>query len=153
MELKVVRFDDSGDATLGLLFIDGEFECFTLEDEYQEKKVKGETRIPAGTYDIKLRTVGGFDARYTKKFGEEFHKGMLHVQDVPNFEYILIHIGNTDENTAGCLLVGKSSDMKGFIGNSGSAYTDMYPKVAKQLEAGKKVTIEYVDLDRNPDKI
>ena len=43
--------------------------------------------------------------------------------------------------------------MKGFIGNSGSAYTDMYPKVAKQLEKGKKVTIEYVDLDRNPDKI
>ena len=79
-----------------------------LEDEYRDGKVMGETCIPEGTYDVKPRTEGGFHNRYTAKYGD-FHKGMLHVQDVPNFEFILIHTGNTDEHTAGRLLLGETS--------------------------------------------
>ena len=69
-----------------------------------------ENRIPAGIYDVRLRKIGGFDGRYKKKFAG-FHRGMLHIQDVPNFKYVLIHIGNTDKNTAGCLLVGAGAMM------------------------------------------
>ena len=145
MKLKVVRYHSSDDFTLGMLLEETEgreFLCYTLEDEYRENKISGETRIPDGTYKITLRTVGGFHGRYAKKYGS-MHKGMLWVRDVPGFEYILIHTGNTDEHTAGCLLVGESSDTKGFIGSSVTAYKKMYPKIALALEAGEEVTITY----------
>ena len=87
MKLQVIRTQLGKDATNGLLFIDGLFECYTLEDQYQVKKVMHETCIPEGTYKIKLRTVGGFNERYTSKY-PTFHRGMLWIQDVPGFEYI-----------------------------------------------------------------
>ena len=55
MKLNVVRHQFGEEATNGLLFIDGVFECYTLEDQYQEVKVMHETCIPEGTYEIKLR--------------------------------------------------------------------------------------------------
>ena len=88
MKLQVVRTQLGKDATNGLLFIDGLFECYTLEDQYQAVKVMHETCIPEGTYQIKLRTIGTFDKRYKSKY-PTFHRGMLWIQDVPGFEYIL----------------------------------------------------------------
>ena len=154
MKLKVIRFNSQSDSTNGLLFdaTNGmDFLCYTLEDEKREEKVMAETRIPAGTYEIKLRKEGGFHGRYTKKYGN-MHKGMLHVQDVPNFKWILIHTGNTDEHTAGCLIVGDSQENNtlikdGFIGRSTQAYKRIYPPIAEALENGENVTIEYIDLD------
>jgi hypothetical protein len=151
MKLTVVRTQFGADATNGLLFINGIFECFTLEDEVRDVKVHSETAIPLGEYEIKLRTVGGFHAKYTDRYGAAFHKGMLELQDVPNFKYILIHTGNTDQHTAGCLLVGETQQdldkgKDGFIGGSGDAYKKMYPKVLKYLLSGEKVTIEYTTI-------
>jgi len=151
MKLTVVRTQFGADATNGLLFINGIFECFTLEDEVRDVKVHSETAIPLGEYEIKLRTIGGFHAKYTDRYGAAFHKGMLELQDVPNFQYILIHTGNTDQHTAGCLLVGETQQdvdkgKDGFIGGSGDAYKKMYPKVLKCLLSGEKVTIEYTTI-------
>jgi len=154
MKLQVLRFNSQSDSTNGLLFdvTNGtKFLCYTLEDERREEKVMGETRIPAGEYKILLRKEGGFHARYSKKYGD-MHKGMLHVQDVPNFKWILIHVGNTDEHTAGCLILGDSQENNtlvkdGFIGRSGQAYKRVYPPIAEALENGEEVTIEYIDLD------
>jgi len=144
MKLEVLRYNSKADYTDGLLFVNNKFECYTLEDEARTVKVYGETCIPDGTYDIELRTVGGFNTKYLNKFGGEFHKGMLWIKDVPNFEYILIHIGNTDEDTAGCLLVGSTADKdKGFIGASTGAYKALYPKVRAALYNNEKVTITY----------
>ncbi len=153
MKLEVLRFSSQNDSTLGVLsdVTDGRrFLAFTLEDEYRETKVAGETRVPAGTYKITLRTVGGFHTKYAAKYGA-MHKGMLWVRDVPGFEFILIHTGNTDEHTDGCLLVGNTSQENitrdGFIGESGNAYKRIYPKIAAALELGEEVTITYVDHD------
>ena len=155
MKLQVVRFSSQTDSTSGLLFEVNElgkhFLCYTLEDEARVLKVKGETRVPAGTYKIELRKEGGFHARYTKKYGG-FYIGMLYIIDVPGFEYILIHTGNTDEHTAGCLLVGDSQENNtiikdGFVGKSGNAYKRIYPRIAKAVERGEEVTIEYIDFD------
>jgi len=155
MELEVLRFSSQKDSTNGLLFdvTGGErrFLCYTLEDEHREAKVAGETRIPAGTYRVTLRTTGGFHGRYLKKYGE-MHKGMLWVRDVPGFEYILIHTGNTDEHTAGCLIVGDSQqtnfgDSDGFVGSSGNAYKRIYPPIAEALEKGESVSISYRNFD------
>jgi hypothetical protein len=143
MKLVVVRYLDDSNSTLGLLYVDGKFECYTLEDEKRDKKVMAETRIPEGDYNIKLRTEGGHHDKYTKQFPE--HIGMLHVTNVPGFEWILIHIGNTEKDTAGCLLVGE--DPNGMtIASSTNAYKKLYNKVAPVLKQGEKVTIKYVDI-------
>jgi len=152
VKLTVVRTQFGTDATNGLLFINGIFESYTLEDQYQAVKVMHETCIPEGTYDIKFRKTGGFHAKYTERY-KNAHYGMLHIQDVPNFTYILIHTGNTDEHTSGCLIVGETQqDLEiskdGFIGSSTVAYKKMYAKVAGQLLQGKKVTIEYTTINK-----
>ena len=54
MTLKLLRFHHSPKDTLGLLFINEDFAAFTLEDEFRAEKVRGETRIPEGTYEIEL---------------------------------------------------------------------------------------------------
>ena len=117
-----------------------------------KKKVWGETCIPSGEYCLGLRTVGGLDARYSKRFAD-IHMGMLHVLDVPNFKYILIHCGNTDEDTAGCLLLGDTQENNlvkkdGFIGRSTLAYMRTYPAIAAALERGEEVTIKYTDYEK-----
>ena len=80
------------------------------------------------------------------------HKGMIWVKDVPGFEYILWHTGNTDEHTAGCLILGNTQTNNriakdGFIGNSVDAYKFVYPRVAAAIEAGLRVSVEYIDYD------
>lgn len=150
MKLDVVRFQFGKDATNSLLFIDGEFECYGLEDEYREVKVMHETCIPEGEYEIKFRKEGGFHTKYAAKYGS-FHKGMLWLQDVPGFEWILIHSGNTDEHTSGCYIVGETQQdldrsKDGFVGNSGDAYKKLYTKCVSALEKGDKVTIRYSNI-------
>tara|TARA_B110000285_G_C14731068_1_gene426486 strand:+ start:32 stop:496 length:465 start_codon:yes stop_codon:yes gene_type:complete len=152
MKLEVQRFSSKSNSTLGILFDVTDtplFLCYTLEDEFREVKVSGETRIPSGTYNITLRTEGGFNQRYDDKFGEEFNKGMLWVRDVPGFEYILIHIGNDDNDSEGCLLVGDSQTQnitkRGFIGASTDAYRRIYPPIADILANGGQVSITYKD--------
>ncbi len=154
MKLEVLRFSSQNNSTLGMLFDvtkGRKFLCFTLEDEARDTKVKSETRIPEGIYELKLRTEGGFHGRYIKKYGNKFHKGMIHVQDVPNFRYILWHTGNTDKHTAGCLLLGDTSQQnitkEGFIGGSTTAYKRVYPTIAEALTEGKQVRVKYIDFD------
>ena len=151
MKLTVVRTQLGLDATNGILLIDDLFECYTLEDQYQTVKVMHETCIPEGTYDIKFRKTGGFHAKYTERY-KNAHYGMLELQDVPGFKYILIHTGNTDEHTSGCLIVGETQqDLEvskdWFIGSSTVAYKKMYAKVAGQLLQGKDVSIEYTTIN------
>ena len=150
MKLEVLRFNSSDDFTTGLLFDVTDnvrsFLCYTLEDEARTVKQWGETRIPAGTYKLTLRAEGGFHSRYLAKFGAEFHKGMIYVNEVPNFEYILWHIGNDDDDTAGCLLVGKTSQ-DNFIGSSTTAYKEIYPPIRDAILSGQEVSVTYIDYD------
>lgn len=155
MKLEVLRYSSEKDSTLGALFdvTNGrKFLCYTLEDEYREEKVMHETRIPAGTYKITLRTWGGFHERYSKRF-PEIHQGMLWIREVPNFEYILIHCGNDDDDTSGCLLVGDTQTSNvngsdGFVGSSTLAYKQIYPYIANAIKEGEEVSITYVDFDK-----
>lgn len=154
VKIVVTRFASDAESTASIMTIDGAIAAFVLEDEHRKVKVQGETRIPSGTYEIKLRTVGGFHKRYLEKFGPKFHKGMLWLQDVPGFQYILIHAGNTEKHTAGCLLVGSSCKAPPYsedghftIGASVIAYKQMYAPIAKALLAGERVTITIKDGD------
>ena len=99
--------------------------------------------IPEGQYFLKLRTEGGFHNRYKEKFSE-FHKGMLQLSNVRGtsmvFTNVLIHVGNTDDDSAGCILVGNSTSENltkdGFIGQSTTAYKRIYKKIYSALNNG-----------------
>ncbi len=157
MKLTVIRLGDNGDATLGAFYVNGIFRCFTIEDQEQKgDKVMHETRVPEGRYEVRLRAEGGFHKRYGQKY-PDIHKGMLCISNRPNwiieqdgkkFQYILIHVGNTDDHTSGCLLLNYGADSSTFRGsNSGNAYKDIYPEIAKACEDGEEVLITYIDME------
>ena len=80
------------------------------------------------------------------------HKGMIWVQDVPGFEWILWHTGNNDESTAGCLILGQTQESNlvkkdGWVGSSVSAYKFVYPRVSEAILSGQDVEVTYVDYD------
>ena len=144
MHLMLTRMFNKENATIGSIQVDGKYECLTLEDPRQDVKIDGETRIPAGTYEIKLRKEGGMNAKYAIKY--VWHKGMLWLQNVDNFEWVYIHIGNSPEDTQGCILVGSGCDIGGeMVTGSGKAYYRIYEKIAKAIKDGEKVLIEVID--------
>jgi hypothetical protein len=105
MILQLKRIANGPNSTLGYLTVEGGFMGFTLEDQYQEVKVKHETRIPAGRYQIKFREVPSpMTQRYRQRF--DWFNWHLELQDVKGFDNVYIHIGNDDDDTSGCILVG-----------------------------------------------
>jgi len=150
------RFSSAGRCTLGMIhhvnFENPEgalqFKCFTLEDESREVKLAGQTRIPAGCYEIKLRDVGGMTRRYHERF--DFHQGMLWLQAVPGFEWIYIHPGNTHQHTEGCILVGngvrENVTRDGFLSESTKAYKRLYLEMLDSIQQGEQVFITIKDI-------
>jgi len=126
MKIEVKRFEFGSHYTIGKMYIDGEFECYTLEDKYRDSsipKVKGQTAIPNGTYRVII------------DHSTRFNKDMPHILNVPNFSGIRIHSGNTDQDTEGCILVGLTWNGADTIGNSRAAYNHLYDKLAVALES------------------
>lgn len=150
MKLTLIRYDDTGESSGGLMFIDGKFFGHTVEDESRDEKVMHETRIPEGTFDIKLRNAGGMNERYREKFGTS-HQGMLHLQDVPGFTWIYIHVGTHEGNTSGCILVGYGTSLhtgEHRLSHSTDAYVDLYDKICAELQSGGTVDITIQDMTR-----
>lgn len=142
MRLRLERKYFKEDYTIGNLYVDGEFFSNTLEDKNRdlnkngkfdngEAKVYGQTCIPFGTYRIIVNM--------SPKFGRELPR----LLDVPHFEGILIHRGNTPENTLGCILVGENK-VKGKVINS-TPYEERLVRMMKEaLSRGEDITIEIV---------
>ena len=151
MELLNRRISSGDEATLGTLFDvsgpDPAFKCYMLEDQFNEPKIPGETRIPPGRYQILLRPEGGMHQRYGKRFS--WHKGMLWLQDVPGFTFIYIHVGNKDDDSEGCLLVGdgQTSNVveRGQVASSVSAYTRLYEEIVNAFDGEEQVWITIED--------
>ncbi len=138
LELLNRRISSGDEATLGTLFDvtdDPEFLCYVLEDQFNEPKIPGETRIPTGRYQIKLRNEGGMIKRYKKRF--PWHKGMLWLQDVPGFNWVYMHVGNKDDDTDGCLLLGDGQisnvTERGMVTTSVAAYRRIYEMIVDEL--------------------
>lgn len=151
MKITVDRYQSDPDSTVSRISVDGVFVCYGLEDGYRARKIAGETRIPAGIYQIGVRRAGGFHGRYAQdsRF-KDIHRGMLHILDIPDFTWVLIHVGNTHKHTAGCLLVGTTVNAapgRMSIGSSAHAYRKLYQVVIDAAEGGD-LSIEYIDNDR-----
>lgn len=128
-----VRRNYKGEAyTIGALYVDGVYLCDTLEDRVRdlprEAKVPGQTAIPPGTYPVIVNR--------SPKFGRELPR----LQDVPNFEGVLIHRGNTATDTAGCILVGENK-VKGKVINSTGYELTLTTAIKSAIERGETVTI------------
>jgi len=123
MQLLLKREKSSEFSTIGSLFVDGVFECYTLEDVVRDKKIYGQTAIPAGTYKVSI------------SFSNRFKRDLPILLNVPNYEGVRIHPGNTSADTEGCILVGESRS-KDFIGNSKKAFDKLFLKIK-----GKDVTL------------
>ncbi|CAL9975597.1 hypothetical protein VPHK469_0006 [Vibrio phage K469] len=147
MEIEVVRKGVAGGtATLGDIYIDGAWMGFTLEDKAEgaEGKIGGVTRIPAGRYPIGFREVlSGKTKQYRAKDKySSFFTWHIELKDVPNYQYVYIHAGNTPEHTEGCLLVGYTQEWgKPFIGRSGDCFSVIYKRIQTALLSGEEVWI------------
>ena len=132
MNIKLVREDFTEESTIGEMFIDGVFQCYTLEDKVRETepKVYGKTAIPYGHYDIVIN------------WSNRFQKYMPLLINVPNFEGIRIHSGNVASNTEGCVLVGNYRS-KNLITESRKAFTNLMKKL-QSVEKKEKITIDIV---------
>ena len=131
-KVTLTRNKYTNKSTTGKLKVFGD-DCVTLEDTSRDIKIYGESCIPAGTYQLKLRTEGGKHESYAKRF--DFHRGMIWLQDVPGFTWIYIHRGNSPEDTLGCILVGEESKPD-WVSSSTQAYSRIYPLIADAIENG-----------------
>lgn len=135
MEIKLVREVFTETSTIGSLYINGVFECYTLEDKDRKlesggQKVYAKTAIPRGKYNV------------VNSFSNRFQKYLPEIQNVPQFAGIRIHPGNTADHSEGCVLLG-STKAKDFIGNSKVAFAAFFKKI-QAVEKKEKITIEIV---------
>ena len=128
MELRLERMDSGGNCTIGKLYVDEEFECYTLEDPERLVKIHGKTAIPDGRYELIISQ--------SPRFGRELPL----LLNVPNFEGVRIHPGNTAEDTEGCILVGETTN-GASIGQSKVAFERLFRKL-KAASAEEKIFME-----------
>lgn len=149
MDLQHIRYDLRQESMGSRLLWGpdgGEPFGFVVEEPYRDgPKIPGETCIPAGSRRLGLRTEGGMHADYSRRFS--WHKGMLWILDVPDFEYVYYHIGNfvvgRNDDTLGCPLVNTSlvERADGELDGQGStaAYKRLYEAVVPHILAGEEV--------------
>lgn len=126
MHLLLTRSPSAHDCTLGTLYVDGAFECYTIEDVVRTgPKVYGKTAISAGTYEVAIN------------YSNKFKRDLPLLLNVPGFAGIRIHSGNTAADTLGCILVGQTQT-KTSVGSSRKAFDALF---AKMLAAMKKEKI------------
>ena len=103
MKLTLKRIAKRDSYTIGKLYLEGEYFCDTLEDRVRdlnrEKKIPGETAIPAGRYDVIVNV------------SPRFKRELPRLLNVPHFDGILIHRGNTAKDSSGCILVGENKEL------------------------------------------
>lgn len=151
VDLLLQRIAHTENSTYGVLFDHKQEHLSTvIEDTFRKEKVENETRIPAGYYQIKYREVlSGKTKQYREKF-PEFFTWHLELQNVPNFEYIYGHIGNSHKDSSGCLLFNEGFIKKGdtYVGiSSTSAFIEVYEYISQMLDDGIEVWIKIQDED------
>lgn len=163
MKITVTRKPSAKDWTLSNFSSDdGKISGVGIEDEKRDIKVHGETRIPNGVYDMSLRISPRFSSSYyrddegnlilpkdrtTPELQQKYHSlhEMIWVKNVPGFEFILWHWGNSDDDSHGCYIVGSVfgvSNKQEVVLNSRKKYTEIYPIIWRAIKKGI-VTVEY----------
>jgi hypothetical protein len=137
MKLTLIREIFTEKTTIGSLFVDDKFECYTLEDvvRLEGEKVYGQTAISAGTYEVII------------DLSNRFKIELPRLLNVPMFEGIRIHPGNKAEDTDGCILVGVTKS-KNWVGQSKIAFNRLFDKMEKAYQLKEPITIEIKNGER-----
>ena len=141
MELRLKRIAKKDGYTIGRMYIDGVYFCDTLEDTdrgltqsmspavIKSRKRKGITAIPTGRYMVTLNVQS---QRFAKKAMYRFCNGYLpRLLNVVGYEGVLIHVGNTPQDTEGCILVGRNTEV-GKVLESRKTFEALYKELAKE---------------------
>lgn len=124
MKLELRRKEFTEESTIGDLYINDSFFCFTLEDKVRKgEKVYGKTAIPYGNYKVVI------------DYSTRFQRDMPHILDVSGFQGVRIHSGNTAASTEGCVLLGFTKD-KDFIGQSKLAFAAFFERLKVGVKQG-----------------
>ena len=150
MELELRRIARRDTYTIGRLYIDGEYFCDTCEDKdrglrqdlpvsvNQARKVRGQTAIPTGRYRV---TLGVKSQKYSKKKQYAACNGYVpRLINVPAFDGILIHIGNTAADSEGCILVGRNKKV-GMVLESTNTFWQLYNRLQQADSRGEQIYI------------
>lgn len=151
MKLQLKRIYTCKDYTIGHLYIDNVYICDTCEDtdrgldssmplaKLKQLKVANVTAIPTGTYNILMNVVS---PKYSKRqYYMDICKGMVpRLANVPAYEGVLIHVGNTADDSSGCILVGYNQ-VKGKVINSKIAFEKLYSILKAAYDNGEKIDI------------
>lgn len=151
MKLTLKRIAKKDKYTIGRIYIDGVYFCDTIEDKdrgltnkmtpAQIKKVKvySQTAIPTGTYNVTLKVKSGTFSKkaYYAKFCNGYVPRLL---SVPGFEGILMHTGNTQNDSSGCIIVGKNT-VVGKVTDSKVTFEALYAKLKAASNKGESITI------------
>jgi hypothetical protein len=134
MHIRIERREYTAHSTIGHLYIDGEFQCYTLEPQWRLDEVKPRA-IPPGTYSLTLR------------YSPKHHASVPHVENVPGFQEIELHPGNYPKDTLGCTLIGKlySATTPDFIGESQIGFHELMEKLNPVWDAKGTIDITYVN--------
>ena len=140
MLLEVRRQPTANGSTLGSLYVDDEFECFTLEGPVREVpgqpvaswKIPCETAIPCGTYLL------------TVNLSNRFQKLLPQLLDVPGFAGVRIHSGNCSADTEGCILVGRRRKAATIL-ESRLAFQSLFAKIQAAIDRGEPVQVRIVN--------
>lgn len=130
MDLKLVRETFTDKSTIGKLYMNGKFFCYTLEDVVRAEKIKHETAIPYGVYEVIVN------------WSNRFKQQMPLLLRVPNFEGVRIHWGNYSKDTDGCILLGKTKG-DDFIGQSKTTYAN-FMNIMNEVSKSEKISIEII---------
>lgn len=137
MKLLLKRVTKSKDFTLGELYINGKLFCYTCEDTdrglkqsmpletIQKLKVKSVTCIPYGKYKVTLDVVSPKYSNPKYKWAAKVGAKIPRLLNVPGYEGVLIHVGNTAKDTDGCVLVGFTKTKNG-VGRSTDCFLTLY---------------------------
>jgi hypothetical protein len=123
MKLDLIRKEFTSHSTIGDLLIDSVFFCFTLEDVVRDIKILKETAIPYGTYQV------------ITNYSNRFHRVMPLILNIPNFEGVRIHPGNSNVDTEGCILVGLKKT-ENYILQSVFAFNKLFPLLQEGIQDG-----------------
>ncbi len=132
MELLIKRHKSLGNSTAGELFVDGKFECYTLEDVIRDTKIAGKTAINQGKYKVII------------DMSNRFKRLLPLLLDVKDFAGVRIHPGNTSEDTEGCILVGNvliSTPNGCTVGSSRIAFDKLFAK----MQLAKYINLEIIN--------
>ena len=142
MKIVVRRIAKKESYTIGRLYVDEQYVCDTLEDAVRDVKIKNYTAIPEGVYKVAMgiRSPKYSQPKYT--WAKKYNGELPRLLDVPKYDGVLIHVGNSNKDTSGCILVGRNTIVGKLTESTKTFYNLMDKWLIPAMKRCESITIE-----------